>query len=301
MGAARWLEHNVAIGAMTAGKTVSLSFGDICSADFFYDAYLRADASTLRERFQTADKAPWLKKAFGVDELRSYVPVNPEVPALKPQEGEDFLLAHGSHFERAICLSDDCEIESRLGRAGAEPTGHILFAPVTEVIEAQRKTFTQVNWGRMLLIEDDGPVVEIRRVFPVAAEDVAARLSEEALEHDPVEQVALLRLQSWWQAYSSRRGPLVAAANSAKLASALQAHSVENADSVKSALSNVMALSWAMEGRSMERVGQAVDDAQAKKIELQELDIRPLINHVKAELTNLSEAAGNALKELSKV
>jgi hypothetical protein len=56
-----------------------------------------------------------------------------------------------------------------------------------------------------------------------------------------------------------------------------------------------------MEGRSIERAGQAVDNAVESSLPLEQLDPLSLIAEVQAELTLLRDAAEEALLELAKL
>jgi hypothetical protein len=232
-----------------------LSFGDLCHGEIFFDAYLRFDAAALRERTVTAT---FLKKEFQTDTLTSYIPVNENVPALKTQQGRDFLLAHGSSFDTAICLSDDCEIATRLGRGGEEPSGRLLFAPVTPLKPEEKETLTNTNWGRMLL---DTQVLEIRRAFSVAAEDVAEMDSHKGLNRRSLDDNAKLRLAVWWSAYACRRGPLVDAMNLGKLAKIAEAHDeADRGVQMQATLTTLAAAAWKLQGRAIELAGAQFDD-----------------------------------------
>jgi hypothetical protein len=265
--------------------TAELSFGDFCQSEIFYDAYLRRDAATLRER---KVEGLFVKKQFNRDSLTSYVPVDESHPELKAQEGKDFLLAHGSQFTTAVCLSDDCEIASRLGRADdVDPNGRLFFAPVTAMKEEERPTLTATNWGRML-VEDS--VVEVRRAFAVAAEDVVAVGGDE-MSRRSLDGGALLRLATWWAAYSNRRGPLVDAVNLKKIAQIGDAHGDETAAEIERVLKDVLALAWRLQGGAVEGGGALYDDNRA---DLTAVDWPIVRNTLKSELAELDKALSAA-------
>lgn len=263
-----------------------LTFGDFCEAELFFDAYLRADASTMRERVVTA---PYIKKEFGIDSLTSYIPVNPDVPALKPQEGRDFLLAHGTYFDTAVCLSDDCEIATRFGRDADGPTGRLLFAPVTPLKPEQEETLTTSNWGRMLLGDE---VVEIRRVFAVAAEDIVELDEKGAIARRSLDDDSQVRLATWWSAYACRRGPLVDAINLAKLAAIADARGESDlGGAIEGVLMTVAVTAWRLEGSAFELAG---DEHDAQRADLTKADWPQIVAAIRNDFAALAQAVDAA-------
>lgn len=265
-----------------------LSFGDFCVSEVFYDAYLRRDASTLRERITTAEQASWVKTKFKRDSLTSYVPVDESHPELKAQEGKDFLLAHGSQFTTAVCLSDDCEIASRLGREDDNgPNGRLVFAPVTALKEEERDTLTQTNWGRML-VEDS--VIEIRRAFAAGAEDIVD-IGIDKMSRRSLDDATSLQLATWWSAYSSRRGPLVDAANLNKIVQISNAHDDELGVEIERVLKPVLFLAWRMQGHAVEQGGALYDD---NRKDLAAVDWPSLRDKLRSDFATLDEAVAVA-------
>ena len=262
-----------------------LSFGDFCQSTVFHDAYLRADASVLRERIVSGG---FVRRQFGRDELTSYVPVDDSVPELKAQAGKDFLLAHGAPFDEAVCVSDDCEIATRLGRDDTrEPTGRLLFAPVSALKEEELSTFTETNWGRTRLGDS---VVELRRVFAVASEDVAGLLGG-AMARRSLDDDHALRLAAWWAAYATRRGPLVDAVNLRKLAWIAEAQGDKRVTQLADALVDVLALAWRFQGRAAERAGAEYDDHHD---EPSIVNYGALLDLIRADFADLDAAVATA-------
>lgn len=259
-----------------------LSFGDFCRGELFFDAHLRADASALRERTVSGS---FVRREFKRDELTSYIPVDESVPAMKAQPGHDYVLAHGAGYDEAVCLSDDCEIASRLGRDGARgASGRLLFAPVTRVKEEETPTLTETNWGRMRVVDF---VIELRRVFAVAAEDVsAATLMRRSLDDDYT-----LRLATWWAAYATRRGPLVDATNLQKLRLIGESLGVHASAELEAALARVLALAWRLAGGSVEQAGTEYDD---HRDDVSVVNWEPIKELLRDQLTSLDEAVGQA-------
>lgn len=278
-----------------------LSFGDVLAADFLTDAYLRVDSSPMRERTVTAG---YVKKQFGLDSLTTYVPVNENVPLLKREPEKDFVLAHGVPIERAVCLSDDCEIDTRLDRRDKdsgyepEPSGRLLFSPITPLKQDEQQTLTERNWGRMQLGDDS--VIEIRRVFSLSAEDLLD-IGSAGFERKTLDPEWRLKLATWWAAYSCRRGPLVDVENIGKLAEVLQAHEVDPqvVDPLVEALTRTAAVAWNLGGASIETAGEERD---SHKDDLSKADLTGIIGAIGNELEALEEAvsaARVAIKPLS--
>jgi hypothetical protein len=273
-----------------ATAAAELTFGDFCDGAFFYDAYIRADASALRER---TVKGAFLQKEFQRDELTSYIPVDESVPALKQQEGTNFVLAHGVAFETAACLSDDCEITSRFGRDAGGPNGRLLFAPVTKLKEEEREALTATNWGRILLGED---VVEIRRSFMVDAADYVEGEDAGLVTRRSLDAAASVQLATWWSAYACRRGPLVDAVNLAKLEQIANASGYSDAEPLKAVLQELLAVAWTLQGGPIENAGAAYDDHRS---DLGAIDFDQVLDAIRTQVFDLEKAvsaAANALR-----
>ena len=267
-----------------------LSFGDFCESEFFFDAYLRADAASLRARTVSND---YVKKQFKRDSLTSYIAVDESVPELKSQQGFDFLLAHGTPFGTAACLSDDCEITGRLGRDGSDPSGRLVFAPITALKSDEEATLTETNWGRIRI---DDAVVELRRSFAVAAEDIAA-LDEVGLVRRSLDEDSSLRLATWWSAYACRRGPLVDAVNLAKIRAIGEAQGEpELAGAVEDLVKPVLLLAWRLQGHAVELGGALYDDNHD---DLTVVDWDALLGRLRNQLADLEEALEAARGALS--
>lgn len=269
-----------------------LSFGDFCRAEFFYDAYLRADAANLAEQTASND---YVKKKYKRDVLTSYVPVDDSLPALKAKAGADFLLAHGARFDEAVCLADDCEIASRLGRDGASPpAGRLAFAPVTKLKEEERPTLTEANWGRMLV---DDAVIELRRPFTVAAEDIAERLAADQLPRRSLDETTALQLSTWWSAYACRRGPLVDAVNLRKIALIGEAGGDdERAKEIERTLKQLLFFAWRLEGHAVELGGELYDD---HKTDLGAVDWPALVDSLAEDFAHLEQVSAAVRRVLS--
>jgi hypothetical protein len=260
-----------------------LSFGDFCAGELFYDAYLRADASSLRERTVSGS---FVRREFNRDELTSYIPVDESVAGMKYQPGRDYLLAHGTAWDEAVCLSDDCEIASRLGRGGVrDASGRLLFAPVSRLREDDIATLTEGNWGRMRVGDS---VVELRRVFAVAAEDVGGA---DALRRRSLDDEHALRLATWWAAYATRRGPMVDVANLGKLRRIGEARGVQEAAELEGALTAVLAFAWRLVGGGVEWAGAEYDE---NREDLSAVDWEKVNGPIREQFAALERAVSEA-------
>lgn len=273
-----------------ATPAAELSRGDFCDGPFFFDAYVRADASLLHEKTVSND---YVRKNYKREELTSYIPVDESFPDLKHQEGTNFLLAHGVPFETAVCLSDDCEIASRLGRERGEgPNGRLLFAPVTKLKEEERETLTATNWGRMLVEQE---VVEIRRCFAVDTGDYAQAEEAGGIARRSLDAEDGVRLASWWSAYASRRSPLVDAVNLAKLEQIAATHGYQDPARLKNVLQDLLAVAWTLQGESVEDAGAAYDDNRA---DLAAVDWAQVFDSIRAQVLDLEAAVSAAADTL---
>jgi hypothetical protein len=197
--------------------TDRLGFGDVISADWMFDLYLRHDAVALK----------WEDRANGRVWLRNVAP-DAERPA-----GKDGVLSHadealGSGNRRqAIILTDDCEMETFHKRRTS--AGRILFAAIrpasaAEIAEAQASG----TYRRFVLPPDTdigfaGGIVELQRIYSVSLPSLTAnpKVHERVVGLDPDAQTALSQFLC---AHVTRHGPLVAAKESAKLAMMLSAN-----------------------------------------------------------------------------
>lgn len=199
-----------------------VSFGDIFEAPFLFDAHLRGDARLLSAG-EFPQKAP-LSGVFFADPSQQL-----------PLGQQDNLLAHGRTGRhdaeapgRAVLLTDDCAIETVLGkradRGGAR--GRLLFGIVrneeAEAVAALAES-DEVNFGRFplpadSLLGDEAGVLELRRLFMVDARDVEAEMRLASLDDETRD-----RLAKRFSAYVLRRGSEVGALEATKLTAILAA------------------------------------------------------------------------------
>lgn len=230
-----------------------VSFGDIFSATFLHDVYLRSDAQLLGTRDVPAKHGGGLAYSPSFGRNREYV------------------LAHGARCQ-AILITDNCVIDTALGRDGAArgPRGRLLFAPILPMPAEDRSTNA---FGRFPIPEApdvEGGIAELRRCFMVDARDVAdnagARLASMASE-------LAEELEIRWNAYAARRGPLAALRNAEKLASLLARAAGRTAlgesdlEAARS-LAEAVTASWKLEGRYLEAAAGAFDSGAAGGTEI---------------------------------
>lgn len=263
-----------------------LSFGDICEAEFLYDIHARADARAL-----TREEAPisFAKKKWQLDEAVSYF-----VP-LGPTDG-NYVLARGRPL-RAVVLSDDCVIESALGRDDRAPDGRLLFAPVVDATDDDlAKLEERPTYGRFPLPSDDTSaghaIAEIRRCFMVDARDIAAvegGFSVRSLTDETRDELALR-----WAAYALRRGTFVVEDNLEKFGEVLLVAGIAHAEAQNFgvAVATAAAAAWLYEGRGIEDAGIAFD---------QSLPPLPVVEQLETQLQSLVEKATTALEEVEKI
>jgi hypothetical protein len=263
----------------------ALSFGDLCSGFPWFDASLRADASLLRREQAPASFA---EKRFGIDRLVDFF-VLADGDVVKPIAETDFLLAHGREWAEAVCVSDDCHIETALGRDGRDPTGFLRFAPVGQLGEGQTEKLTRSLRRHPL---GEGRVVELHRTFQVRAGDILA--AGDDLKRRSLGEDARAELASRWAAHSCRTGPLVAQDNAEKLAALLIADGwpEDRAAELATALVGVSALSWRLEAAGLESAGQEHDD---HRDDLAEADVAVATDGVREGLEELRDQASRAL------
>jgi hypothetical protein len=266
-----------------------LSFGDVCEAEFLYDAHVRADA-----RAMGADVAPaaFAKKRWGIDADVAFF-----IPGVGIGGDRHYVLAHGVH-QGAVLLSDDCHIASALGRDTGEPTNRrLLFAPVVEGSEEEVAELEEANFGRFPLPADDRfdshGVVDIRRCFMVDARDVHAALTAGGFRVRSLSDEARADLAIRWSAYAVRRGPFVAEDSLEKFAEYLldarHVHDESDALDVAGKLVDVVAAAWGYEGRAVEDAGNAAEDRRPP---------RDVIDELVRELELIRDRTGDALAAL---
>jgi hypothetical protein len=225
-----------------------LQFGDVCAAPFLAD--IRVSSDTLRV-FRVADK----EQLLGFPAYRE--------STRKPNR---LVVTVGDVMDRAIMLSDDCAIETALGRGQARAKGRIWFAPLRELVtEGEVKEVENVPsaYGRLLLRPDNDSqthwVVELQRAFPADATSVRKALEGGGrgfLLHGLAREVAD-DLRARWAAVSTRCGPFVARDNANHIIDRLEARGVgtAEAENAADALVAVAAASWVFEGSSLEAAG----------------------------------------------
>jgi hypothetical protein len=247
-----------------------LEFGDIFSARWFFDAYLRRDAVPLVEFQGRGGSRAWRRA--------------------EPSSSRDLVFTHGQQ-RAALLLSDDCEIETILRRGGRS---RLVFAAVEQLpVDASdaTKALESRAFRRFGLRRADafaGGIVEFQQLFAVSSDAVlkaddgidprVARLNPEAR----------LQLEMRWNAYAVRRGPLTHLDNAEKLARllssdgdaeklrALTARSEDpTPDHQAAALAIVAAMNaaWDIEGAVFNKLGEAYergDEASAIRNEIVE-------------------------------
>lgn len=194
-----------------------LGFGDVISADWLFDLYLRHDAVALKwedrqnGRIWLKNVAPSRERAAGKDEVLSHY---------------DEALGSGDP-RQAIILTDDCEMETFHKRRTS--AARILFAAIRPATPAEITTAQASGTYRRFVLPPDpangftGGIVELQRIFSVSLPS----LTTDPLVHtrlvglDPAAQTDLAQ---YICAHVTRHGPLVAAKESAKLAMMLSAN-----------------------------------------------------------------------------
>ena len=269
-----------------------LSFGDICEAEFLFDVHVRADARAMGREIAQASFAA---RRWNIDADVPYF-----VPGVSIREGQNYVLAHGLH-QLAVVLSDDCLIETALGRDTGGPTNRrLLFAPVVAASGEEVAELAGGNFGRFPLPgnerDEEDRIVDIRRCFMVDARDVheahtADRFRIASLD-DPTRDELAIR----WSAYALRRGPFVAEDSLEKFAEHLldsgRVADEATAVDVAGRLVDVVAAAWGYEGRGVEGAGTAAEDGREP-----ELAIEVLVAELE-QLRATTDAALDALRDL---
>lgn len=242
-----------------AGERAKPGFGDVCSAEFLHDVVVRQDSRALRREAQIAN-AFWRKRVPDVpDEFPAFLATG------ESRVGEDYVLAHGAPHD-AVVLSDDCVVESALGRDGTGPRGRVLMAPVTRPDEHELEAHERApSLGTCVLPADErlGEVqlVHLRRCFMVRAGDFADGLSAGMVTYRLTDAYRR-RLAVQWTAYAARRGPLIAQDNARKLAELIAQQTgwpIERAGATALAVGAPVIASWVFEGAALERAGATWD------------------------------------------
>lgn len=243
-----------------------LGFGDVISAPWLFDLYLRHDAVALsyqdrrggRQWFE--NRAPRAGREAGKDGVLSHA---------------DFALGSGNP-RMAIIVTDDCEMENLSRRAAA---GRILVAgveqaPADEIaLAATRSTYRRFPLAPDSDIPFAGGIVELQRIFSVFLPSltVTPPAHERPVSLDPE---ARGRLSQSLCAHVTRHGPIVASQESAKLAKLMSANGDPAAVAelkasaggrlpeprhmaVAEALTRGLSHAWVLEGRVLDQVSDA--------------------------------------------
>lgn len=191
---------------MYTKATGPLAFGDIFSAEWFFDAYLRRDAFPLVEIQITGGTRAWRRAA--------------------PAPDRDLVFAHGKQHS-AILLADDCEIETILRRRGRS---RLIFAAIEPLPprheDAQRELQTRAfrRFPLSPAAEFSGGIVEFQRLFAMSVDGV--EVTDEGV--DPrilrLNAETRLALETRWDAYATRRGPLTHLDNAEKFVRLMSAN-----------------------------------------------------------------------------
>lgn len=233
-----------------------LSFGDIFSAQWFFDAYLQRDAVPLVEFQEKGGARAWRRATASVE--------------------RDLVFAHGQQAN-AVLLGDDCEIETIRRRRGRNRLILAAVQPLPQKpTEAQRALETRA-FRRFPLPPSEmfaGGIVEFQQLFAVGVDGVEAGTDAIDPRILSLDGSARLELEMRWNAYSVRRGPLTHLDNAEKLARLLSANGdadlfqrlhertvdpdaahVECARSIVAALNSA----WEIEGGAMNAMADAYE------------------------------------------
>lgn len=277
-----------------------LGFGDVISAHWLFDLYLRHDAVALkwedrgeRGRFWFENKAPSPERHPGNDGVLSHA-------------GE----ALGSGNPRqAIILTDDCEMEALQTRKTT--AGRILLAAIQHaspagIEEAQKRN----TYRRFPLPPDDGGrfgggIVELQRIFSVSLPS----LTNDSAGYErlaSLDSEAQARLSQSLCAHVTRHGPIVVARETAKLAmlmsssgdpevvaefkakgSTRQPHDDHKA--VAAAVTRGLSEAWMLEGRVLDEVSEAWERGDGAEAS---------VAAVREQLRRVHDSIGEALQRL---
>lgn len=197
--------------------TDRLGFGDVISADWLFDLYLRHDAVALKwedrkqGRVWFLNAKPDPERAAGKDDVLSHY---------------DEALGSGNP-RRAIILTDDCEMETFHKRRTS--AGRILFAAIRAATPDELTDAQESDVYRRFVLPADteigfaGGIVELQRIFSVSLPSLtttpAAHSRLVALDGN-----AQTALAQYICAHVTRHGPLVARKESGKLAMMMSAN-----------------------------------------------------------------------------
>lgn len=218
-------------------------------------------------------------------------------PAL-PQHPDKFhVLGQGATMKldapiRAILLSDSCAIDTALGveRDGRRVHGRLLFAPIVPASDLQLESLTnRPIFGRFPMLKNgrlSGAVAELRHCFMVDARDVRKEDRIVALTDEGAEE-----LETAWDAWALRRGPLVIEHNMQKLASTLNDGGVDTSDqdAAVGTVEQALVAAWRLEGGAL----RAAADSPEPDLEA--------LGRLVAGLKELEEAAREAHERLSRI
>lgn len=194
-----------------------LGFGDVISADWLFDLYLRHDAVALKWEDQRARRI-WFEN---------------QAPPAERAAGKDAVLSHadevvGSGNPRlAIVLTDDCEMETFAERRTS--AGRVLFGAIRSASAADIAAAQASDAYRRFALPPDpamgfaGGIVELQRIFSVSLPSLITT----PLEHTRIvglDAEAQTDLAQYICAHVTRHGPLIAAKESTKLAMMLSAN-----------------------------------------------------------------------------
>jgi hypothetical protein len=192
--------------------TAALGFGDIIEAPWINDLYLASDCVRLNR----GEKGRFISAEPGE-----------RTPPI------DILLAHGNP-RRAIIVTDDCALDSVLGRNGQDPHGRILVAAIRDSTTTQVAALAEkdAKFGQFPLPADDTAldfkpgIVEFERTFAIYYGSITGK-SALTGEDPKFTRLASLnangksRLAQAWAAHVVRHGPLVADDGTRKYANQL--------------------------------------------------------------------------------
>lgn len=245
---------------MWTAPEADVRFGDVFSADFLLDLFVRADAVALGRGQLSARQAA---------KLGSVTPeVSGNVELFSPAFGGDagFALGHAASSSGvAMLVSDSCAVSTALVQGGRQKRsvgGRLLFVPLLcDVTPALLERLAdRPDFGRLPLERHaawpDGAVAEMRSCFAVDARDVKAHMNARVAA---LTDAGAALVAARWTAHSCRRGPDAYLRSTGKLARLLaarvgaaepeQAH-LEAADATADALD----VAWALEGGNLEDV-----------------------------------------------
>jgi hypothetical protein len=140
----------------------------------------------------------------------------------------------------------------------------------------------------------EGSVIELRRSFAVATEDVVSVDEAGGLTRRGLDEETALQLGVWWSAYACRRGPLVDAVNLNKIALIGEAHDDGvRARELETRLKRMLFAAWRLQGHSVELGGARYDD---RRDDLASADWSGLLDQIASDFGDL-EASVAAVRE----